>query len=132
MRFFLPVALVTILTVWLPGCGSTLLLRVHTVEAETSSHGGIRIAPDSAGLSPVAGVRFFFYPYVRDSVIHPVPERNFVTDARGRAEYLETLSPIGDKMGALVALKAGYAIDTVIFPFGYNDTIDIVVRMRPR
>ncbi len=132
MRTFLRIIVLVAIPACLAGCGASLLLRVYTVDARSVHPGPGNAAPDSAALVPVGGVRFFFYPYVRDSVIHPVPERDFATGPNGRGEYVETVSPLGDKMGALVAMKYGYLVDTVIFEFGLNDTVDLLIPMRPR
>ena len=116
----------------LAGCGSNLLLRVYTVTDGPPSHVLPKSEPAPAPSPSLGGVKIFFYPYVRDSVIHQVPEREFVTDYRGRAEYIETLSPLGDKMGALVAMKGGFQVDTLLFPFDLNDTVTVVIRLLPR
>ncbi len=123
--------IVFVLAVASVGCGSSVLLRVYTVTEGPPtriSPGGTE--PDIKGMVAVGGVKFFFYPFVRDSVIHQVPEREFITDRSGRAEYIESVSPLGDKMGALVAMKPGYMVDTVLFPFDIGDTVNIVVRMQ--
>jgi hypothetical protein len=132
MRTMLLASVLAGFAIWVPGCGATLLLRVYTVSEGVPSHVVTEDEPNLPGLKPVGGVRFFFYPYVRDSVIHQVPEREFVTDSRGRAEYVEIVSPLGEKMGALVAMKGGYLVDTVLFSFDLNDTVTVIVRMRPR
>src|SRR5512141_2433039 len=116
-----------ILVVVASGCGGSVLLHIRSVEGEEPSavlpHGVEEtIAP------PVGMVKFFFYPYVSDSVIHPVPEREFITDAAGRADFVERVSPSGDKMGALVAMKTGYYVDTLVFRYETDDTLNIVVR----
>jgi len=111
------------------GCGGGLLLRIYTVESESKSHAIAKNSLDVSGLKPLSSVRFFFYPYVSDSVIHPVPEREFLTDNTGRAEYFEDASPFGSKMGALVAMKSGFLVDTIVFHYESEDTVAVLLGM---
>jgi hypothetical protein len=126
-RFVAAVFLVVIAS----GCGGNVLLHVRSVEGEEPSAVLPRGAEEPIA-PPVGMVKFFFYPYVSDSVIHPVPEREFITDAAGRADFIERVSPSGDKMGALVAMKTGYYVDTLVFRYVTDDTLNIVVRLRRR
>jgi hypothetical protein len=124
-------AAAVLLVVVASGCGGSVLLHVRTVEGEEPSAVIPRGAEEPIA-PPVGTVKFFFYPYVSDSVIHPVPEREFVTDTAGRADFLEMVSPSSDKMGALVAMKTGYYVDTLVFHYAADDTLNILVRMRRR
>lgn len=116
----------------LSGCASSILLRVYAVEGTVQSHTLSRIPPDLSGLEPLRGVKFFFYPNSSDSLISLVPEREFVTDAHGMVSHSEMVSPAGNRTGALIVMKSGYALDTVYFPFAAGDTINILLRMRHR
>ena len=113
------------------GCGNTILLHIYTVEDASGGHSISKTPPDLSHLTPLAGVRFFFYPNASDSVIHLVPERDLVTDMRGTITYSEMVSPASNRTGALIAMREGYAVDTVYFPFSQGDTINILVRLRP-
>ncbi len=130
MPMFRRILVLSSLMAVLSGCGGTLLMHVYSVEGEGRS---AVLAPgeEMPAARPLASVKFFFYPYVSDSVIHPVPEREFVTDSLGRADFAEKATP-GDKMGALVGMKPGYFLDTLVFRYSADDTLDIVVRLRRR
>lgn len=125
------VVVVLVVTV-MSGCGGGLLLRVHSVEGEPGGRSGRIQSNDQPRLTPVRSVRFFFYPYASDSVIHAVPEREFLTDDSGWAEYLEGASPFGSKMGALIAMKPGFFVDTLFFQYQPDDTLTVLFNMRRR
>ena len=126
------IALICVSAIVLSGCGPNLLLRVYTVTGIPKSRVLLKDEAVPTQAASVGLVKLFFYPFVRDSVIRQVPELEFVTDYHGRAEYLETVSPIGDKMGALVSMKVGYLVDTLLFSFDLNDTVTVLIRMQPR
>jgi hypothetical protein len=115
-----------------PGCGSGLLLRVYSVEGDPSTPSVAGKSVDLSGLKPLGAVRLFFYPYVSDSTIHQVPERELLTNGAGCAEYFENASPFSSKMGALVAMKPGYFVDTIFFHYRPEDTLSVLVSMHRR
>lgn len=114
------------------GCGSGVLLRVASVEGDPLLRSGRTVSAPTQGLTPVGSVKFFFYPFANDSLIHPIPEREFLSDSSGRAEYFESASPFGNKVGALVAMKSGFHLDTVFFHYQADDTVVVLVNMRRR
>ena len=115
----------------LAGCDNTILLHVYTVENAAGGHSITKTPPDLSMTMPVPGVRFFFFPNASDSIITLVPERDFVTDMHGTVSYSEMVSPASHRTGALIAMKEGYVVDTVYFPFAQGDTINILLRLRP-
>ena len=131
MTTFCRAAVVALLVAGSSGCGGSALFQVRTVEGGGRSEVLPPRAAEPAG-PPLGGVKLFFYPYVSDSVIHPVPEREFITDGQGRADITEKLSPTSDKMGALVSMKAGYYVDTLFFNYASEDTLNLLVRLHRR
>ena len=121
-----------LISVMLSGCESSLLLHIYAVEGSTANHTISSREPDRRGLTPLPGVKFFFYPNSSDSIITLVPEREFLTNAEGTVSYSEMVSPAANRIGALIAMKPGFGVDTVYFPFAPGDTVNILLRMRRR
>jgi hypothetical protein len=122
-------ALAVLVVLISPGCGSGLLLRVRSVEGNPGTSSVTTKSVSLSGLKPVEAVKLFFYPYVSDGVIHPVPERELLTDSAGYAEYFESTSPFSSKMGALVAMKSGFFVDTIFFRYQPEDTLSVLVSL---